>query len=276
MQARSLYFDAALQDLAGLLLKLALAQAVPEALDEELPDRDRLVSLARSHDPESVQLYYQIALQGREDLVLAPDEYAGFVMTLLRMLAFRPEAGGATVADVSGSAAMTARAVAPARAAGPAKAAAPARAAASDPKGAGGNPAPVPTTAFDGDWPGLVARLPVAGAVRELARNTAITKYADGLIELVVPKSMSHLAERGYQDKLKAALERHFGRALTLKVAAGEPAGATAAALEAGERDVKRAQATQAVQGDKFVQDLVDMFDAKVIGSSIRANGDKS
>jgi DNA polymerase-3 subunit gamma/tau len=117
--------------------------------------------------------------------------------------------------------------------------------------------------------------LPVAGAVRELARHSVVSKYTDGLIELVVPKSMSHLAERGYQEKLKAVLERHFGRPLTLKIAPGEIGGASAAALEAGEREAKRAEATRAVQGDKFVQDLVDMFDAKVIGSSIRANGDK-
>ncbi|HET9734102.1 MAG TPA: DNA polymerase III subunit gamma/tau [Burkholderiales bacterium] len=270
MQARSLSFDSALQDLAGLLLKLALAHAVPEALDAELPDRERVLALARSHDPESVQLYYQIALQGREDLVLAPDEYAGFVMTLLRMLAFRPEGGANAATDAP------ARASAPARATTPARTAAPAQSAAPAPSGAGNGPGPVATMAFDGDWPGLVGRLPVAGAVRELARNTAISRYADGLIELVVPKSMGHLAERGYQEKLKAALERHFGRPLTLKVAPGDAAGATAAAVEAGERQAKHAEATQAVQGDQFVRDLVDMFDAKVIGSSIRASGDKS
>src|SRR6185436_2227188 len=91
MQARSLSFDAALAELARLLLRVALAQAVPEALEEDLPLRSEIVSLAASMDAESVQLYYQIALQGRADLPLAPDEHAGFVMTLLRMLAFRPE-----------------------------------------------------------------------------------------------------------------------------------------------------------------------------------------
>jgi DNA polymerase III subunit gamma/tau len=277
MQARSLSFDTALQDLSGLLLKLALAHAVPEALDAELPDRDRLLALARSHDPESVQLYYQIALQGREDLVLAPDEYAGFVMTLLRMLAFRPEAGPALAADSPTRAAAPARGAAPTRANEPTQVVAPTtRPAVPNAKSAGNGPGSVPPSTFDGDWPGLVGRLPIAGAVRELARNTAVSKYTDRLIELVVPKSKSHLAERGYQEKLKAALEQHFGRPLTLKVAPGEAAGATAATLEAGAREAKRAEATQAVQGDKFVQDLVDIFDAKVIGSSIRASGDKS
>ena len=90
MNARSLSFDAALADLARLLLRMALSQTVPEAL-EEFPERARIEELARKLDPESIQLHYQIALQGREDLPLAPDEHAGFLMTVLRMLAFRPE-----------------------------------------------------------------------------------------------------------------------------------------------------------------------------------------
>jgi DNA polymerase-3 subunit gamma/tau len=268
MQARSLSFDAALQDLAGVLLKLALAHAVPDALEAGLADRDRLLALARSHDPESVQLYYQIALQGREDLTLAPDEYAGFVMTLLRMLAFRPEGSVATAAMPP--AATGARAVPATQAAAPVRPAAP-----STKGAAGAGPATPASPGFDGDWPGLVARLQIAGAARELARNAALATHADGAIELVVPKSMSHLAERNYQEKLKAALEQHFGRPLALKVAPGEVAGATAASLEAGAREERRAEAARTVQGDKFVQDLVDIFDAKVIGSSIRAEGDK-
>ena len=89
MQARSLSFDAALTELASLLLQLALAQSVPGAVDD-----GRVKELAARLDPESVQLWYQIALQGREDLPLAPDEHRGFVMTVLRMLAFRPEGAG--------------------------------------------------------------------------------------------------------------------------------------------------------------------------------------
>jgi DNA polymerase-3 subunit gamma/tau len=86
MQERSLSFDTALADLASLLLQLALAQSLPDSVDDA-----RVRELAGRIDPESVQLYYQIALQGREDLPLAPDEHAGFVMTVLRLIAFRPE-----------------------------------------------------------------------------------------------------------------------------------------------------------------------------------------
>ena len=72
MQARSLSFDAALQDLASLLLRVTLAQTVPAALEEDLPERERIVALATGDRSGNVQLCYQIALQGRDDLPLAP------------------------------------------------------------------------------------------------------------------------------------------------------------------------------------------------------------
>ncbi|SEN53263.1 DNA polymerase-3 subunit gamma/tau [Nitrosospira multiformis] len=91
METGSLSFDTALQDLATLLHRLTLAQIVPAAIGDDEPEWDRLFKLARTFAPEDIQLFYQIAIHGREDLGRAPDEYAGFTMTLLRMLAFIPE-----------------------------------------------------------------------------------------------------------------------------------------------------------------------------------------
>lgn len=91
LAARSLSWNGALQDLGSLLHQIALAQMVPTALSDELPAREDVLRLAGVFDPESVQLWYQIVVHGRNELGLAPDEYAGFTMTLLRMLAFRPE-----------------------------------------------------------------------------------------------------------------------------------------------------------------------------------------
>jgi DNA polymerase-3 subunit gamma/tau len=238
MRLRSLSFDAALADLASLLLRMALAQSVPDAL-EELPERGALQSLAEKLDPESVQLYYQIALQAREDLPLAPDEHAGFLMTVLRMLAFRPE--GASKAS-------------------------------SLPQGNAKPVAAKPKAAASGDWPQLVQALRVTGAARELARNAELERHADGVFDLVVPKAKAYLAERAYVDKLKAALDQHLGASVRVNVTVGEAAGASAAALEAGEREARRAEAVKSVQGDGFVQDLVNIFDARVVDSSIREN----
>ncbi|MDA8108332.1 MAG: DNA polymerase III subunit gamma/tau [Betaproteobacteria bacterium] len=248
MQSRSLSFDSALQDLASALLRVALAQAVPEALDADLPERERITALARALDPEVVQLYYQIALQGREDLPLAPDEHAGFVMTLLRMLAFRPE-GSQADAGLSGSTSIAPPAARVAPAAASADAAA---------------------SPFDGDWPGLVRGLALTGAARELARNAELLRHQDGVFELGVPKSMAYLADKTYQDKLKAALEQHLGRRTQVRVVPAEVHGASAAALEASEQGARQAEATRAVQGDRFVQDLVNLFDANVVDSSVQ------
>ncbi len=88
MEQRSIAFDGALADLASLLQQVAVAQVVPNSISQALPERASLMDLAQKMSAEKVQLYYQIALTGRRDLGLAPDEFAGFSMTLLRMLAF--------------------------------------------------------------------------------------------------------------------------------------------------------------------------------------------
>jgi DNA polymerase-3 subunit gamma/tau len=90
MEARSLSFDAALQALASLLHRVALAQFAPAAIADEA-ERQRLAPHAQAFDAEFLQLAYQITIHGRDELPLAPDDYAGFTMTLLRLHAFRPE-----------------------------------------------------------------------------------------------------------------------------------------------------------------------------------------
>ena len=125
MATRSLSYNGALQDLGTLLHRIALAQTVPAALPEDLPEYADVVRLAAAFDAEEVQLYYQIAVHGRNELGLAPDEYAGFSMTLLRMLAFRPGVGGAEGQAVAAPGMSRQAAVAAVRAA----AAPPARAA---------------------------------------------------------------------------------------------------------------------------------------------------
>ena len=116
MASRSLSYNGALQDLGTLLHRIALAQSVPTAVPQDLPELADIHRLAAAFDAQEVQLYYQIVVHGRNEIGLAPDEYAGFTMTLLRMLAFRPGNGGAE-GVASGPAA--ARPVAPARPAAP-------------------------------------------------------------------------------------------------------------------------------------------------------------
>lgn len=99
MAACAVGFDNVLGELAILLQHLALIQAVPSALAHDDPDSDILHRLAQTISGEQIQLYYQIAVHGKRDLSLAPDEYAGFMMTLLRMLAFAPLAAASCDAN---------------------------------------------------------------------------------------------------------------------------------------------------------------------------------
>jgi DNA polymerase-3 subunit gamma/tau len=83
-------FDEVLQGLLHIWHRAALAQVVPDAIENSQGDRDAIVQLGMAMQPEDLQLYYQIALQGRKDLAIAPEPRQGFEMVLLRMLAFRP------------------------------------------------------------------------------------------------------------------------------------------------------------------------------------------
>ena len=81
----------ALAEMLSMLHRIAIAQALPEAVDNSHGDKERIMQLALQMPAEDVQLFYQTALLGRRDLPLAPDARAGFEMVLLRMLAFKPQ-----------------------------------------------------------------------------------------------------------------------------------------------------------------------------------------
>lgn len=84
-------YAGALAELLSALHRIAIAQALPEAVDNSRGDRQQILALAQQLPPEDVQLFYQTALIGRRDLPMSPDARAGFEMVLLRMMAFRPQ-----------------------------------------------------------------------------------------------------------------------------------------------------------------------------------------
>jgi DNA polymerase-3 subunit gamma/tau len=164
--SRSVSMEAVLEDLASLLHRVALAQAGAIGTDSD-PDTARVQAMASRVDAGRVQVMYQVAVLGRRDLPLAPDEYAGFTMTLLRMLSFN--GAGET---------RTPRAE-------PAVASAPAKPAATAPRAA---PAQAQAK-FDGNWAGLIERMNLTGMAGMAARNAELTSFANNHLELVVPES---------------------------------------------------------------------------------------
>ena len=292
MAARSFSFGQALRDLAGLLHRIALAQRVGPIGDdaEHAAEVQRLASVFA---PEEIQLYYQIALHGRNDLGLAPDEYAGFTMTLLRMLAFAPgeamtTAAPASLASPPAMAAPTASSRAPGEPArGATSGAAPAAGAARPAVAAGSvavatatPPAPRAEPAAAGkvgtlplptpeQWPQLVTRLQVVGLARELAAHSELLPGEGDHVRLRV--AIKSYAEAGNVDRLRAALAQHFGRPIRVSVEVGSTAGvSTAATLAEQARSERQKNAEDAIYGDPFVQELIENFGAQVEPQSIR------
>ncbi len=257
MEVRSLSFEAALQELSTLLHRITLAQMAPQALTEATPDRARILECAGRIDAETLQLYYQIAIQGRRDLPLAPDEYAGFTMALMRMAAFRPEMPGQGGGKIAAPAARPAVAAAPVAAAS--------RSAAPAPAASTGAAAP-----FDGDWTALSRLLPLTASVKLLAQNAELKKFDGETFELVLPVERKTLADAAYQQQLKAALSAYFGKPCLLKVEIGAVRGESVAAIEANDKRQRQQQAVASVKGDDFVKELVEGFDATIVESSIK------
>lgn len=83
-------WNGVLAEMLNVLHRVAIAQALPDAVDNGQGDRERVLQLAQALPAEDVQFYYQMGLIGRRDLPLAPEPRGGFEMVLLRMLAFRP------------------------------------------------------------------------------------------------------------------------------------------------------------------------------------------
>jgi DNA polymerase-3 subunit gamma/tau len=245
MAERSLSFDAALQDLASLLHRLSLAQAVPETVSEDDPDKGTIGELAGRFAADDLQLYYQIAIQGRGDLGLAPDEHAGFTMTLLRMLAFAP-AEQATVAAASPAIPRRTGAEPPAPAADSKK------------------------NRDDEGWQQVVGRLGLTGMARVLAQHCELVARDAARIELRIAQAHQHLLDGPFQERLKAALESHFGARLRLAIHVVQDAGGSPAAVADRDRQQRQEQAIAGIERDPFVRELVENFDARVIESSIK------
>jgi DNA polymerase-3 subunit gamma/tau len=263
--SRSVSLDGALEEIAAILHRVALAQA-GVAPSEEDADAARVSALAARLDAGEVQVMYQIAVLARRDLPLAPDEFAGFSMALLRMLSFlKPGEKARTPREAPGALAKQPAA----KIARPA--AAPAARPASVPAPEESHAAPSSAAlAFDGDWSGFVEKLGLTGMAGMVARHGELASFENGHLELVVPETHRMYAERAYQEKLKAALVPHLGANLRLTVRVGGTSGNSIAARKSQEMAERQADAAEAIEDDPFVRDLVRDLGAEVVSSSIR------
>jgi DNA polymerase-3 subunit gamma/tau len=269
-------YDRALVELAALLQRLAIVQIVPDAASEdEQYDPEILIRLAKALGPEDVQLYYQIALAGRRGLPMAPDPRLGFEMTLLRMLAFRPEAAAPVSAGAAGAA------LPPGRTAGSGAAVRDHRTAATEPAAvrppaAASMPAVTSTPAaaassIDADnWLSVVEAAGLGGMVRQLAFNCVPASYDDAVLVLRLDAAADSRRSKPIEDKLAQGLSKYMGRDVRIVFEVSD--GLATPARQRVQADQERTlRAAAAFEQDPAVKGLKERFGAEVDSASVKA-----
>ena len=305
LRALGLSASGTLEEMCALLQQMAVAQALPQALDGNDPEAPAVARLAGLMAADETQLLYSIVLHGRSELALAPDEYSGLVMVLLRLLAFAPDpAASQRLAPITQPVAMPQRAStvaatpaaretarAAARTAAPAArlvAASPEpppwidapggagfetdpAVAASEPAAAAAAAALIRTPLGD-RWEqtvrSLVERASITALVRELALQAQCVAIEGALWRLRVERET--LRATPQRDKLQAALSEALKQAVTLEIELGATDD-TPARRDADERARRQQQAEQIIHDDPLVQALMKQYStARIVPGSVK------
>jgi DNA polymerase-3 subunit gamma/tau len=275
-------YDRALVELAAFLQRIAIVQIVPEAaLQDEEFDADSLTRLAQAISPEDVQLYYQIALGGRRDLGVAPEPRMGFEMTLLRMLAFRPDSaaaegnGNGRTAAAGMAAGSRLRAAVPASGApdvgAHAAAAAPATGTSDVTAPVAPNAHGVGLTSIDANnWPIVVEAANLSGMARQFALNCVPATFEHDLLVLQLDQATADRRTRPIEDKLLQGLSKYLGRGIRVTFETAQAALDTPARQRAVAEQERLVRAAAAFEADPAVRGLRERFGAEVDAASVK------
>ena len=248
-----------LDEIASLLVQVAMKQALPNYEGDELHPESLLAELAAAISPEDVQLHYQTVILGRRDLAWAPDPRSGFEMTLLRILAFRPGSGegGRSSGPVSGagSSAQTS-----------------ARASTRTTSAVASASASTGASAAPGSWSETLAALELGGAARQLAAHCAYLGREGNVIRLALDPAQSLLKTAALVDKLSQALAKHFGENVKAEVELAQAAVDTPARAEQREVEANLAAARRSIDEDVTVRGFKERFGATVKTDSVKPN----
>jgi DNA polymerase III subunit gamma/tau len=295
-----------LEELAALVHGIAVEQAMAEdsAAPPATPVQDPLVTwqreAARRHAPEEIQLAYQILLHGRRDLPYAPDPRIGVEMTLLRMLAFRPDPApreqmdttvGATAGARTRPAAPSARVPAAVQASPPVPPLTPRSDLVREPRpprapepepAVGTVLAPVPSSAPPQgvaaprpvDWHAFARGLP-PGPVRELALHADLLEHdAERVVIAMQPAHQTLCTERS-RARLSEALAKVLGGPVRLDVRdRAVPSSTTPAARLAADAAERQARIESEARADPVIAALRETFGAEVARVHVRNEAD--
>ena len=277
MDERNLSFEAALNDLANLIQIISVTQAIPESLEVSYLDRDQVIALSKKISAEQLQLLYQITILGRRDLYLAPDEYAGFTMTLLRMLSFAPQdaviAKNPAIAknDVAHSATkMESAAISKDVSSETFEIKKKIEVTHEIDEDISDKEISKEAVPFNGNWRELVDQLKL-GLVKALAQQSELVSFKNNEIILSIADEHKHLLNETYQKKLELSLSEHFAQRIKL-VILQKGANNSPLKQKQEERSTLMKDTENAILQDQFVKSLLTEFNAEIIPSSIKPN----
>jgi DNA polymerase III subunit gamma/tau len=277
MDERNLSFEAALNDLANLIQIISVTQAIPESLEVSYLDRDQVIALSKKISAEQLQLLYQITILGRRDLYLAPDEYAGFTMTLLRMLSFAPQDAVITknpaIAknDVSHSETkMESAAISKDVSSETFEIKKKIEVTHEIDEDILDKEISKEVVPFNGNWRELVDQLKL-GLVKALAQQSELVSFKNNEIILSIADEHKHLLNEAYQKKLELSLSEHFSQRIKL-VILQKGANNSPLKQKQEERSTLMKDTENAILQDQFVKSLLTEFNAEIIPSSIKPN----
>lgn len=284
MAEQSIDFSGAVSEVISVLHRLAVAQAVPDAIDNAEGDRDRLLQLAQLMSPEDVQLFYQMALHGRRDLPLAVDARAGFEMTLLRMMLFRPLATSdvvnTTVVPVVAEPGVNApekKSLASVAPTPPPPT--PAVALRSEPQvevipepTIAPVPEPQPTSDWTPvSWADWVDSSGLTGGALNLARHALMQVGEQGQWQLCLSPKHQMLAAGQALTQLQTQFQAQYPQQ-RFDLVMQEPNGETPASRRQRLREERLAQAETAVLADPVVKAVMTTFNAQIVPDSLVMN----
>lgn len=286
-------FEAATDALIELLHNIAVQQIVPNAVE----DNEELITMANTLSKEDVQLFYQIALQGRKDISLAPDAKSGFEMLLLRMMSFRPFEKDMVIEQESKK--KTLKTDSPVKAetqnkksdskppiANSESSEPPWDVATSTPIAEQAAPAEnltklrpsEPSTVSENlPWHKIVKKLSVTGRAAELIKHCVLQKQDNAMISLMLDKGHESLLSSASQQDVNMALQQFYGAELQLSIQTAKldieetvRDQETPAQRKSRKEQENQHQAEQNIESDPFVIELQNRYNAQIVPGSIQ------
>ncbi|NOY67463.1 MAG: DNA polymerase III subunit gamma/tau [Gammaproteobacteria bacterium] len=250
-------FMVILTDILSMLHRIAIAQMVPNAIDDSQGDKDLVLELATIIPAEDVQLYYQIGLIGKRDLPLAPDMQSGFEMVMLRLLAFKPYDAPASVPKTPKASTQSSVETVSQPSQQVQKKAVEEITPKIESTPAGNNYG-------SSEWGQIVDALGLKAIAKELAAHSVLSERDGNTFRLVLDPSFEQLCTDSARKRLEQALSAHFNETMTVDMKISKPELESPAEHKQRAIQEKQDHAVDTIKQDPFVQELQDTLNADI------------